>query len=421
MNSFVDFGLALRERALQVLAILAFGTLITVTYVSQLPKEYTAFVQISVEANLSPAGSASETSQQRALRHQKSVESKVFSRAFLEQVIAELSDEKKLATAETRSALSVKTLREQLTILPLGGAREAWQPQAVPVGLVVSVTLPDPDLAVYVANRIATAFLSFDKKIRLDRAEAQLRFFNQGADKVGEQLAAIESEIGKFKVEHAMELPSAISALRDRIVELDADVTLLDRRKASLEANSESASRVRELQQANQLRDILAERNLLISRRTEIYEQLRSIPSNEKHLNALSRKRDQLASQVAAAFQRTAEANLNVDMAQSEWLASMSISELSQQPRVNHVEGRNKKYGLGFVLTFGLAALYVFLLEIRRPTVRTSSQLERAMGITPLVAISHVPSSSEAIATKLTWISFFALVALVGYGSFMFL
>jgi len=76
---------------------------------------------------------------------------------------------------------------------------------------------------------------------------------------------------------------------------------------------------------------------------------------------------------------------------------------------------------LGLGLTFGLAALYVFLIEIWKPTVRTSAQIKNTLGITPLVSISHVSTTTEYFTARLALLALILLVALVGYGSFAFL
>jgi len=418
VSEFVNFNLALRERVLQVLAILVIGVTATATYVSKLPKEYTAYAEISVDSRISPMEQSPEASQSKALRHQKIVEQEVFSRGFLEQVISEYNERARSPTFFKGARLDAKRLREQLEILPIGGAGEAWQPQSVPVALVISLTLDDPDLAVQMVNRIATGFVAFDQRIRLEKAQVNQRFFHDGAEKVGKELAAVETEIGAFKIEHTMALPSAIPTLRSEIIALDSELATLEQKKTSVEIAGGTEPRFHVLQK---IQEIEAQRSLLIARRAEFYDQLRNIPENEKKLNALNRDRERLASQFAVVSERVAQANLSVEVEQTEWLESMSIAEISETPQINSVAGRNKKLLFGLGLTFGLAALYVFLIEIWKPTVRTSAQIKNTLGITPLVSISHVSTTTEYFTARLALLALILLVALVGYGSFAFL
>ncbi|MCV2893677.1 hypothetical protein [Lentibacter sp. XHP0401] len=418
MNGFVDFTLALRERLPQVAMILVVGALATTVYVSRMAEEYTAYVQISVDSEIAPSGSSSEAGQNGDLRHHQIVQQRVFSRVFLEQIISELREQKQLPLLHNGSPLDAELLRKQLTIQPVGGAREAWQPQSVPVAFVISATLENPDLSVQVANRIATAFLSFDRKIRLDKAQVRQRFYHIESEDISQKLADIESQISAYKVEHAMELPSAIAGLRVRISDLDTDIAALDRQRVNIENTLGDAQSVRE-QKSKKLNAIAAERDLLTNWRSELYTQLRGIPENEKHLNALTREGEMLATQAATAFERVAKADLDVEVAQTEWLASLSIDGLSDNPRVNAVEGRDKALLLGLSLTVGLAGLYVFLLEVRNPTVRTTAQLEKALGITPLVSISYVSTAAEDFTSLLTKASLVSLVLMIAYAAFL--
>ena len=422
MNGFIDFGLALRERMLQVLAILAIGVLATAAYVSSIPEKYTAFVQISVDADAATSGSNNPTSQSSALRHQQIVQHKVLSQDFLAQVIAELREQKQLPLLDDGTPLDVEHLRERLTIEPIGGSRESWQPQSVPVAFVVSATLGNPDTAVLVANRIAMAFLSFDRKIRLDKAQTRQKFYQIEAEKMSKQLADIETQIGNFKIEHAMELPSAVDGLRNRISDLYADTTVLEREQASLQKELQPEIGIRRsFLVTKKLSTIKAEHDLLVSRRNELFAQLRNIPENEKRLKALTRESNRLATLADAAHERVAKADLDVELAQTEWLASLSIDSLSERPQINSIEGRDKAFVLGLLLSMGLAALYVFLLEIQNPTVRTSAQLEKVLGTSPLVSIGHVSNATEDFMARLTQASMILLIALMAYVTFQLL
>jgi capsular polysaccharide biosynthesis protein len=421
MNGFVDFTLALRERIFQVAAILVIGTVATTVYVSRMAEEYTAYVQVSIDPEIAPIDSSTETDQNGDLRHHQIVEQKIFSRPFLEQVISELREQTQLPLVHKGMQLDATRLREQLDIQPVGGSRGGWQPQSVPVAIVISATLEDPDLTVQVVNRLATAFLSFDRKIRLDKAQVRQRFYRRTSEAIGIKLAEAETQISEYRVEHAMGLPSAIVSLHDRISYLDTDITNLDRRQAAIVDTLGKEVSYRELQKSKELKGIKAERDLLVSKRDKLYAQLRSIPANEKHLNALIRNKERYASQDAAAFARVAQADLDVEIAQTEWLASLSIDGFSEHPLLNGVRGRDKAYLLGLALTIGLAALYVFLLEVRRPTVRTAAQLEQVIGITPLVSISYVSTAAENVTSLLTRASLFSLALMAVYAAYLLL
>ena len=59
---------------------------------------------------------------------------------------------------------------------------------------------------------------------------------------------------------------------------------------------------------------------------------------------------------------------------------------------------------LGFIGSGFLACLVAFGLEMMNPAIRTSAQLERQLGIQPVVSIPFVTTTWEKRRRKLAWI-----------------
>ena len=64
---------------------------------------------------------------------------------------------------------------------------------------------------------------------------------------------------------------------------------------------------------------------------------------------------------------------------------------------------RKKRAILGAGASTGLALVLAFLLELRRPVIRTARQMERETGLRPVISIPQAPKTKERRGLAKLW------------------
>jgi uncharacterized protein involved in exopolysaccharide biosynthesis len=123
------------------------------------------------------------------------------------------------------------------------------RPTQATIAFSLSYDSRSPDLAQKVANEIATLYLNENLKSRTESAQETSDFLTEEADRLGEQIAELESKIADFKQRNVNRLPELAAAnmqLVDRtereILETDRQIRALEERKALLESQLATVS-----------------------------------------------------------------------------------------------------------------------------------------------------------------------------------
>ncbi len=113
-------------------------------------------------------------------------------------------------------------------------------------------------------------------------------------------------------------------------------------------------------------------------------------PEVEIALNALTRRFADIQEQYAAIARGKAEASTGEQLEASKQSERFDVIERALVPRYPVGPNRKKLVILGSGASIGFAFGLVFLLELLHPVLRTSAQMERRLGIRPVVSIPYV-------------------------------
>ena len=171
------------------------------------------------------------------------------------------------------------------------------------------------------------------------------------------------------------------AALESRLVLLDGQAKLLEDQKAALE-----------------------------KRREALAESLQRTPAIEIQLNALSRKLVEKQEMHAVITRKRTEAETGERLELNQQAERFEVVENAIAPQEPIAPDRKKIVvmgsGLVFVLAFGLA----FLVDQARPRIRSPAQLERQLGLRPVVSLPMVWTRRER---RWRWTLRSGLVAMV--------
>lgn len=399
MNQFQSIDevfAALRRRAWLILIVTFVGCVLSVHFALGQVKEYEATAVVQIEDARLPdqLAGASATQNADASRRVRLIEQRLMARDNLVEVMEKhdlFNDRPGITMNE-----GVAAMRGAARIEEIVNAAQAYAPGgSTPSGLIITVRLDDAQKAADVANDLMTLVIDQSRNRSGDSARATLDFFATEEARVATAIEAQEAEIAAFKRENADQIPAGVTELRSQLGTLrDTDLDL-DQQIVTLEATT---SRQREEVTARQI-DLLQDQKLLITERIAQIEALLSgAPEIERELSAMEREMDRLQDQYSIITRRKAEAEMGQLLEDRQATDRFEVLETALVPEFPVSRSRKKLAMMGGVASViaGLAA--AFIVELMNPAIRSAAQMERMLGVQPVVSIPTVTTRRDRTA-----------------------
>lgn len=101
-----------------------------------------------------------------------------------------------------------------------------------------------------------------------------------------------------------------------------------------------------------------------------------------------------------AIAERLSQARLDQSLVTSDYGQQMILLESATEAEYPLSSGRKRLAMLGVVLGLGLALLSGFLLEVRRPVLRTQAMVTKYLGVAPIASIPFRPTAREQVVQR---------------------
>lgn len=395
--SFEDAIDMVRRRAMTIFIVTVLGAVASFFLALSQTHQYQAFEVIQIESPRIAEDLAASSVQGSSARRLQLVQQQITTRGAMLEIIDRyglFAEQSALLESE-----KVTLLREAVAITGVAAAREGFADDGTISVLTITVTLPSPEQAQAVAREFSARTIDLYAARRIDEAEETLAFLRDQEGKLADQVRALEVEITEYRASQEIALPGTLEFRRSQIATLSSAILDIDREKISVQrqidqldgSTARQSTVERELSALQgQLDSLDAQRALLTQQVSNLSQSIETTPEVERRLRAYERDLDQLQAQLDLISARRAEAEvgyrLEIDR-QSERLVVIEPAALPDYP-ITPSRKRNAILGMAasFIAGLGLA----FLLELRRPILRTPEQMERETGITPVIAIPQV-------------------------------
>lgn len=386
---------AIKRRLWLIMLITLIGCVLSVLIaLSQIPVyKATAVVQIEdaqvSSTNSSPGTPTNARGGLDARRTVRLIEQRVMSRDSLVDIMDTygLFNDDPSMTVTQRLA----QMRESASINPILTG-ETWQTNRSVSGVVIEVDLSDPQTAADVANEIMARVLDEARARSVDRARVELGFFDAEEARIRDEIVAAEEAIGAFKSDNAEVLPGNVSVLQSELTTLNGSLLTLRQQILSLQSDN---SRVRPETLARQVDGLEDQIALIEERIAEINGLLTRAPTVERDLAALQRELSQLNEQFTVISRRQADAQMSQSLEEQRQLARFEVLERAIPPSYAISRSKRSIAMLGGIAS-GLVALGVaFVLEILNPPLRTAGQMERALGVRPVISVPMLGTGKQ--------------------------
>jgi protein tyrosine kinase modulator len=295
----------------------------------------------------------------------------------------------------------VALLRDAVSIIKLIDPEQAWRPEVHPSGLVITVRLDDSQIAADVANVFLDRVLAEAVERTSGRTARTLEFLVSEETRLGTEIDALEYEFSQFQQANAGSLPAAIATQRTQLASLVDSRIAIETQIIELES---AAGRL--LAEALERQsDLLNQRlNLVLAAITELETAIAAAPEVQRQINAYEREITQLQGEMEVITTSRAEAAMNQLLDSRNQAERFEVLETAIAPEFAVSASRRKIALTGGIVVALLALATALAIEILDGRLRSPAQLERELGVTPVIAIPNLRSRRQVQRGRLMWI-----------------
>jgi hypothetical protein len=268
------------------------------------------------------------------------------------------------------------------------------RPDAQPFGLSVSVRLDDPFRAADLVNSILNSAVEEDYRLARIRLAADLEQRNRTLGhlmaeeaRVSAETDTVNTELAEFRAVHADSLPENLPELRARLEEFRGQQATIDADLVRLETTPGQTS----METNERYRAHLDDQRAAVDEEVaQIEAALAAAPEVDSALAVFSRRLATLEAELQAIVMQRTQASMSQSISSGDEFARLFVLEAALTPEFPVSRSARKLALAGGVAVLGVALGLAFLRELQRPAIRTASQMQRQLGIVPVVVIPYV-------------------------------
>jgi uncharacterized protein involved in exopolysaccharide biosynthesis len=407
--TFDDFIDMLRRRAGVIITIILLGSIASVFGALSMPHVYRSSEVIQIKLPKITNSLAPSTVEGSSVQRLQLIEQQLMARGNLVEIIEKYGLYSDLPAL--RMSEKVDLLRSSVTITGVAGPQ--GEGRMTPRISVMGVTTPqdgdgarisvmtftvemgDPADAQALAHEFAERTRTLSAAQRREQTREALEFFQQQEENLIREIAKVEAERVDFRVANDLSLEGSlvfrraeIAGLNEAILALDREI--IDTRLARDRANPEARAATIAREQADldaALESLTTQRDVLAEQREALIASLQNSPEVDRELARFERRLAQLQGQLEVITARRNEAEVGFRLEADERGEKLTTLEEAELPEYPVASDRKKFAAAGGMVSVALAFIVAFLLELRRPVVRSAERMMRETGLMPVVSI----------------------------------
>ena len=380
----------LRTRAGLMALIVTLGTLVSLAVALSTDPLYQAEAVIQVQ---SPVLDADDSGQVSAARRLQQIEQRITAR----DTMLDLADRHGLFS-ELSTQDRLDAMRESISLHSIAAVETGFSRDGQIASLLIQARAGTGPAAADLANELAETVTRMSTDTRAGRLRDSLDFFRAEETRLSAELSELEDEIEALKVENFDLLPGGGGRRGEELAQLEDELRIARREISALrteiasltEGDTRATTQRRLITARDQLEQRETEERQLVEEIEELQLMLRRLPQVERELAALERREEQLSAQLVATSERRAQAELGARLEDDQRAERFEVIEAAIVPDYPISRSKRVTAMMGIVASAGLAFVVAFMLEILNPVLRTPSQLERAMGLQPVLTIPRI-------------------------------
>lgn len=292
----------------------------------------------------------------------------------------------------------VVLLREAVTIEGIAAAREGFGDDGMVSVLRISATMGSPREAQQLAHEFAQRTITLHTKARLAKARETLEFFELEEAKLTAELETLENELTAFRRANDLTISgnlefrqSQYASINAALLDIEREKITLQRELSQVDQNQRAATIERVTREIEaEIATLEAQRVLLEERAENLNSKIETTPRIERELGNFDRRRETLQDQIDVVSARRAEAEVGLKLEEQSQTSRLRVIEPATLPDFPVTSSRRKTAIMGGVISVFAGIGLAFLLDLRRPVIRNSRQMQARVGLIPVVTIPEV-------------------------------
>ncbi|MEX3315945.1 GumC family protein [Sulfitobacter sp. PS-8MA] len=391
--TFDDVIDMLRRRAGVIFTIVLLGCIASVLWALWTPHVYRSSEVIQIEQPKIANDLAPSTVEGSSARRLQLIEQQLMARGNLIDIIDKFDLYANLTAL--RQSEKVDLLRRSVSITGVAAPREGYGDDGRISVVTFTAEMDDPADAQAVAREFADRTRALSAAQRQNQTRETLEFFQRQEENLIRDIAALEEERAAFSSANDLSLEgslefrrSEIGSLNEAILELDREIiaTRLARDRPNPDARAATIAREQAELDAT-LESLTTQRDLLEDQRDALSASLQTSPEVERELARFARRLEQLQDQLEVISARRNEAEVGFSLEADQRGEKLTTLEAAELPEYPVSLSRKKRAAIGGMASVALALVVAFLMELRRPVIRSAQQMTRETGLVPVVSI----------------------------------
>lgn len=409
--SLADFLDLVRRRFRVILVVFLLGCVVSVYMALSSPQVYQSTEVIQIEGPKISDDLARSTVEGSAARRLQLIEQQLMARDNLERMIEAFGIYSNLPAL--RPIEKVALLRQSVSITGVAAVREGFADDGAIAVLTITANMGTADLARDVAHDFATQTRALAAEQRDEQTRETLAFFRQQEQAVLDEITRQSDALASFRSENDLSIQgslefrrSELSGLIDALLELDREIIAaqLERNNINSDGNTRAATVARETEElTRQLNSLTTQRQLLQNRRDALSQSIETTPEVERGLAEFERRIAQLQDQLDVIAARRNEAEVAFTLENASRGEQFITLEEARAPDLPISTPRRYIAIAGAIASGMMGLVLAFLLELRKPILRTAAQMHRETGLMPVVSIPQTTPSKDRKGLSRIW------------------
>ena len=370
------------------------------------PRSFEALEVIQIERPVVSEDTVEGVGAATSARLLQTIEQRLFTRESVLQVAEEqnlFADAPGLSEDD-----KVALIRGAVSLNAVAAAREGYADDGTISVVRIWAVWSDGETARDLAHIFAAKTLELSASQRLETAQQSLDFFKLQEEKLNGEIAAVEDEREAFRNENILAIAGSIESLRGEISTINTRMFELDQQILTKEGEidqinkADRTSEVAKLRaqiQTEALQDDIGrletQKAALQANKAELESALALVPVVGRRLSDYDRSLSQLQTELNVVAGRRREAETAYALEAQDHGGRLTVIEAATVPEYPTGRSRKMTVALGLVAGIILGGGLALLLEILHPVIRTSGQMTRRLGLTPVVTIPSVGEGSR--------------------------
>ncbi|MGR3617839.1 MAG: DUF874 domain-containing protein [Paracoccaceae bacterium] len=392
----------LRRRAWVILSVFVIGSLAALFFAASQQHLYRSSEVLQIAQPQIADDLAKSTVEGSSARRLQLIEQQLMARGTVLEIINKYG---LYSDVGDRSASNlIHLLRSSVRIEGLAAAREGFSDDGTISILTITAEMQTANQAQAVAHEFSQRTIELSHKARLEKAEDTLTFIARQEGALRQELEELEAEVADYRVANNVALTSSlelrageIATLNEGLLDIARERIEVQREMEHVRLNEREATAQRKLTNAQErLATLEAQRELLVTRKSELEELLKTTPEVESRLAAYDRQLEQVRGELIEMRRRRTEAEIGFRLESARQSERLTVLEPAPLPEHAFTGSRKKFAIVGSLASLLMGLALAIFLEFRDPVLRTSGRMEQQTGLKPVVTIPEVKSGPKS-------------------------